>query len=283
MNADTDPMDDEGHRTRVAGILTAVYNGAGMVGVAPDVELYALKILDSDGSGWTSDVIAALQWSADHGIQVTNNSYMVEGSSDTGAPEPSGMREAFDGTEAAGMVHIAAAGNSGNAGGTGDSVTFPARFESVIATAATDRGDQRASFSGTGPAVELAAPGIAIDATKLGGGYGSGSGTSFAAPHAAGAAALVIAAGIADANGNGRPNDEVRSILASSADDVGPLGCDALYGWGLVNAARAAVPCSGDIEPDGDVDGSDLAAFILNPASAAWAKFSANLGRTECP
>jgi subtilisin len=268
VNDDSDPMDDHRHGTHVAGIVAAVSNGLGVVGVAPDVELYALKVLDSTGFGWWSDVIAALQWAVDHGIQVTNNSYADDSDVDPSAPEPAALRAAFDGAEAAGVLHVAAAGNSGNANGTGDNVPYPARFASVVAVAATDYSNSRASFSSTGPAVELAAPGVEIYSTALGGGYGSGSGTSFASPHAAGAAALVIAAGATDDNANGRTNDEVRAVLMQSADDLGAAGRDALYGWGLVNAARAAVPCGGDFDPDGDVDGSDLAAWIANPAGA---------------
>jgi subtilisin family serine protease len=151
-----------------------------------------------------------------------------------------------------------------------------------MAVAATDNSDSRASFSSTGPAVELAAPGVSINSTTLGGGYGSGSGTSFASPHAAGVAALVIAAGVTDDNANGRTNDEVRAILAQSADDLGAAGRDALYGWGLVNAARAAVPCIGDFEPDGDVDGSDLAGLVMGPASLDLGLFAGQFGRNGC-
>jgi subtilisin len=275
-NGDEDPMDDFGHGTHVAGTVAAVYNGAGVVGVAPDVELYALKVLGNDGTGYWSDVIAALQWAVEHGILVTNNSY-----ADDGAAEPTAARAAFDNAYAAGVLHFAAAGNAGNADGTGDTVSYPARFDSVIAVAATDGGDSRALFSGTGPAVELSAPGVEIYSTTIGGGYSYSSGTSMASPHAAGAAALVIAAGVVDANG--RVNDEVRAILAQSAGDLGAAGRDALYGWGIVNAARAAVPCIGDLERDGDVDGSDLAALIDDTASASLAKFVMNLGRTGCP
>jgi hypothetical protein len=98
-----------------------------------------------------------------------------------------------------------------------------------------------------------------------------------------GAAALVIAAGVEDANGNGRINDEVRAILVQSAEDLGAAGRDNLYGWGLVNAARAAVPCTGDSEPDGDVDGRDLAELIADSSGASLEKFAASLGRTGCP
>ena len=283
VNDDNDPMDDHGHGTHVAGAVAAVYDGVGVVGVAPDADLYGLKVLDNTGFGWWSDVIAALDWAVEHGIQVTNNSYGDAADTDETAPLPSAVQAAFDNAEAFGILHAAAAGNSGNADGTGDNVIYPARFESVIAVAATASNDNRASFSSTGPAVELAAPGELINSTTRGGGYGLSSGTSMASPHAAGAAALVIAAGVEDANGNGRVNDEVRAILAQSADDRGAAGRDNLYGWGLVNAARAAVPCTGDSELDGDVDGSDLAEMIANPSRAAVAKFAASFGRTGCP
>ena len=196
---------------------------------------------------------------------------------------PVAVWDAFDSAEAAGVLHVAAAGNSGNAGGGGDNVIYPARFESVIAVAATDENDSRASFSSTGPAVELSAPGVSIYSTIPGGGYGAGDGTSFASPHAAGAAALVISAGVVDANGNGRTNDEVRAILTQAADDLGATGRDALYGWGLVNAARAAVPCKGDFESDGDVDGGDLAALIANLSLADLAAFAGSFGQNACP
>jgi subtilisin len=288
VNDDADPMDDYGHGTFVAGIVAAAYNGVGVVGVAPDVELYALKVLDNTGFGWWSDVIAALQWAVDHGIQVTNNSYADDSATDPSVPDPVALRTAFDNAEAAGVLHVAAAGNSGNASGTGDNVTYPARFASVIAVAAINQSDSRASFSSTGPAVELSAPGVSIYSTTLGGGYGSGSGTSFASPHAAGAAALVISVGVTDANYNGRINDEVRAILTQSADDLGATGRDALYGWGLVNAARAAVPCEGDLEPDGDVDGRDLADLVGALVAGSkgidvLAAFATDFGRTECP
>jgi subtilisin len=283
VNDDADPMDDHGHGTHVAGTVAAVYNGVGVVGVAPDARLYALKVLDDTGSGWWSDVIAALQWAVEHGIHVTNNSYAGDTATDPSTPQPTALQDAFDSAEAAGVLHAAAAGNDGKANGTGDNVRYPALFDSVIAVAATDQNDSRASFSSTGPAVELSAPGVSIYSTTLGGGYGFMSGTSMASPHVAGAAALVISAGVSDANANGRINDEVRAILVQSADDLGAAGRDTLYGWGLVNAARAAVPCQGDFEPDGDVDGSDLAALIANPALLDIPTFAQSFGRNTCP
>jgi subtilisin len=288
VNEDDDPMDDNGHGTHVAGIVAAAYNGFGVVGVAPDVELYALKVLDSTGSGWESDVMAAVEWAVDHGIDVTNNSYGNDSASSPNALEPLALGAAFDNAYAAGVLHVAAAGNSGNRFGLGDNVSYPARFDSVIAVAATDQNNSRAPFSSTGPAVELSAPGVSIYSTTLGGGYGSGSGTSFSSPHVAGVAALVISAGVADTNGSGGVNDEVRAILAGSADDLGAAGCDNLYGWGLVNAARAAVPCEGDFDGDGDMDGRDLADLIAALAAGvkgidAVGAFATDFGRAGCP
>ena len=219
---DEDPMDDYGHGTHVAGIVAAEDNGEGVVGVAPGAYLYALKVLDETGRGYVSDIVAAIEWCADNDIQVTNNSY---GSS--GDPGVS-LKEAFD--DASGILHIASAGNSGNPPGRGDNVGYPAAYESVIAVAATDQNDVRARWSSTGPAVELAAPGVGIYSTYIGGGYATYSGTSMAAPHVAGVAALVIASGTIDVSA-------VKEKLLDTADD---LGDSWLYGSGLVNAAEAA-------------------------------------------
>lgn len=227
VNDDNDPMDDNGHGTHVAGTVAAEDNGdvmVGVVGVAPGASLYALKVLDSKGSGRYSDVIAALQWCVDHKIQITNNSYGSSG--DPGVI----VKEAFDNAYSARILHIAAAGNSGNSYGVGDNIIYPARYDSVIAVAATDKSDKRASWSSTGSDLELSAPGVAINSTLLGGGYGEKSGTSMASPHVAGTAALVIAAGISD----------VRAQLQNTADDLGAIGWDSKYGYGLVDADGAA-------------------------------------------
>ena len=235
VNNDSDPMDDNGHGTHVAGTVAAKDNNAGVVGAAPETKLYALKVLGSDGSGSWSNVIAALQWAQDNGIQITNNSY--GGNTNPGST----VEAAFDNAYAAGVLHVAAAGNAGNLFGKGNNVGYPARYGSVIAVAATDKNDNRASFSSTGPTVELAAPGVTINSTKLGGGYTEFNGTSMASPHVAGTAALVIAAGITDANGNGKINDDVRTRLQKTADDLGSAGKDGQYGYGLVDADEAAV------------------------------------------
>jgi len=162
VNNDNDPMDDNGHGTHVAGIIAALDNDDddSVVGVAPDVKIYALKVLDANGSGSFMNVIAALDWvCGEYGVgpvaRITNNSY---GSS---VYPGSLVRDAFDYSYALwGVLHVAAAGNSGNSNGSGNNVEYPGRFSSVIAVAATDQNDSRASFSSTGATVELAAPGV---------------------------------------------------------------------------------------------------------------------------
>jgi len=221
VNNDDDPMDDHYHGTHVAGTIAAEDDGVGVVGVAPEARLYGLKVLSASGGGYYSDVIAALEWCVlgsdgllgtedDPGIQVTNNSYGSSG-------YPGNLvRDAFNNAKAAGIINVCAAGNSGNAGGAGDNMIYPARFDSCIAVAATTIGDVRASFSSTGSDMTLAAPGSDIISTFPFGLYLSLSGTSMACPHVAGAAALCIAAGISDVEGQ----------LIATADDLGAAGWD---------------------------------------------------------
>jgi len=228
VNGNDDPMDDNGHGTHVAGTVAAEENGEGVVGVAPMANLYALKILDSGGRGNFSDVIAALQWCEDNGIQVTNNSYGSSG--DPGTSVQEAFYYSYHDYE---IIHIAAAGNSGNPPGRGDNIIYPARYESVIAVAATNQDDERARWSSTGSELELSAPGVNINSTLLGGGYGEKSGTSMASPHVAGVAALVLVWAV---NSNWS-NVEVRNQLEITADD---LGDSSLYGNGLVDADEAA-------------------------------------------
>ncbi|MBL8851303.1 MAG: S8 family serine peptidase [Planctomycetaceae bacterium] len=225
VNNDADPLDDHGHGTHCAGTIGAEDNGVGVVGVAPNCRLYALKVMDANGSGSFSRVIAALQWCVQNGIQVTSNSY-----GSTTNPG-STVQQAFDNAALVGIVSVAAAGNYGTSAGTEDNVCYPARYNSVIAVGATTSGDVRASYSCTGPKIELAAPGSNVYSTTKGGGYGNKSGTSMACPHVAGAAAVLVGAGLT--------NDEVRYVLDMSALDLGTAGTDTWYGYGGVDLATA--------------------------------------------
>jgi len=245
---DSDPMDVYGHGTHVAGTVCAEVNGFGAVGVAPSCDLYSLRVLDDSGSGYTSDILAAIQWAVDQGLDVVNLSL-----GSTRDPGPT-TRAVYDAAYNAGLLIIAAAGNSGNKAGKGDNTIYPASYDSVIAVAATDSTDKRAYFSSTGDSVELAAPGYSVFSTwndstshydpqpECFGDYGCyklGSGTSMASPQVTGVAALLLAAGVPDANQNGRVNDDVRALLDATAQDLGRAGRDTQYGYGLVNAWAA--------------------------------------------
>ena len=273
VQSDSDPMDVYGHGTHVAGTACAEDNGLGVVGVAPECALYALRVLNDDGVGSWSATVAAMDWAVINGTQVVNLS--LGSSQDPGAT----VKAAFDNAEAAGLIIVAAGGNSGNPAGKGNNVIYPAKYASVIAVAATDSNDQRASWSSTGAEIELAAPGVSVLSTWNDADsphdpqpicvdevcyYKYGSGTSMASPHVAGVAALVIAAGVTD-------NDEVRAIMNSTAQDLGSSGRDPQYGYGLVAAAAAVaavVPPSPAVNVDVSTDktnyvsGSDTTAVL---------------------
>jgi subtilisin len=220
--------DGHSHGTHTAGTVAALDNDKGVVGVAPELTLCIYKVFSNSGSGDYSDIIAALERAVADGVQVTNNSY---GSS---ADPGDTVNVAFDNAYAAGVIHVGAAGNYGNFFGTGENCIYPARWDTVIATASTTQSDTRAFNSSTCPEVELAAPGDQIYSTMPGGGYGYKSGTSMASPHVAGTAALVLAS-FPDWS-----NDQVRTQLQTTADELGDLGRDSWYGYGLVDADEAA-------------------------------------------
>ena len=241
VNNDSDPNDDNDHGTHVAGTIAAVLNGTGVVGVAPEARLYAVKVLNSAGSGSWSNIIAAVQWVVDNGIKITNNSY------GSGSNPGSIVEAAYVNSAAAGVLHIASAGNSGTCAGSTNTVGYPAAYTSVVAVAATQPNDVRPCFSSTGADVELAAPGVSIVSTVRNGGYASFSGTSMASPHAAGVAALVMGAGATNAA-------QVRQILQDTAIDIGAAGRDTFYGFGLIDAAAAVAAVNPGPPPTPEVN-----------------------------
>lgn len=220
--------DDNGHGTHVAGIIAALNNSIGVVGVAPSANLYAIKVLDRNGSGYLSDVIEGLDWAATHGMQVVNMSLGT-------SVDVQSMHDAVIRARAAGVVEVAAAGNSGGA------VIYPAAYPEVIAVSAVDNTNTVTSWSSRGPAVDLAAPGNNIFSTYKGQTYATLSGTSMATPHVTGSVALLLtmpAKCDLDLNGVCDPA-EVQQRLESTARDLGVSGKDDLYGSGLVDVAAA--------------------------------------------
>jgi subtilisin family serine protease len=211
--------DDNGHGTHVAGIAGALNNSIGVVGVAPQVSLYAVKVLNSQGSGFLSDVIEGLTWCINQHMQVVNMSLGAD-------VDVQSFHNAVTAVYNAGIVQVAAAGNSGG------SVGYPAAYPEVISVSATDGSDNLASWSSRGK-VELAAPGVNIYSTYNTGYYATMSGTSMASPHVAGVAALRLAVH------PGETPDQVKAVLQTTALDLGTPGYDYYFGAGLVQALGA--------------------------------------------
>ena len=246
-SGDSDPTDENGHGTHVAGIVAAVSgNARGVSGVAPGVLVMPVKVMDDDGSIWDWAVAEGIAWAVARGARVVNMSLGGDNAS-------SAIDVAIDAARAQGVVVVAATGNDGGA------VSEPAAYPPALAVAAVeDRpaevdpagcsaarfgpGDFRAAaYSNSGPEVDLAAPGscvISTYPTPSGVSYAYLSGTSMAAPMVAASAALVLS------RNPSLTADEVEAALTGTAADLGAPGPDPLTGAGLlqVGAALASVP-----------------------------------------
>lgn len=214
--------DDNGHGTHVAGIAAGIINNSkGIAGVAGKSKIMPIKVLDSTGSGYTSNIGKGIMWAADHGAKVINLSL---GSSSYDNYLQDAINYAYD----KGALIVAAAGNSST-----NVPSYPAALNNVIAVSATDRSNAKATFSNYGSYIDLAAPGLSIYSTTFDGAYGYKSGTSMACPFVSGAAALVWSL-----NTNKSPS-EIESILKSTAYDIGSTGRDDAFGYGLVDVYEA--------------------------------------------
>jgi subtilisin len=198
-------QDDNGHGTHVAGTLGATDDTAGVVGVAPEVTFHAVKALTAAGVGYVADIARGIELATEHGWDVVNLS--VGTTSEAGART---LRDACEFARERGVVLVASAGNRGPCGSC---LSAPGSLDATVAVGATDRHDRLAGFSSTGPGVDLAAPGVDVRSTYLGATYAHESGTSMAAPHVTGAAALLRAAGHDAA--------ATESRLTGAADDIG--------------------------------------------------------------
>jgi len=221
--------DGNGHGTHVAGIIAAIDNTVGVIGVAPKADLYAVKVLNNNGSGYLSDIIEGLDWAIAKGIKVVNMSLGT-------VSDIQSFHDAIVRAYNAGIVLVAAAGNA-----YGGAVNYPAAYSEVIAVSATDSNNNLASFSSVGPQVDIAAPGASIYSTYKNSSYATMSGTSMASPHTAGVAALLLSVPSkcdADASGSCSPA-EVQARLETTAHDLDASGKDFQYGSGLVDAYAA--------------------------------------------
>lgn len=240
-----DPTDVYGHGTVVAGIAGAATNNAGhytngkregIAGMGGSSRVMALRAMDSSGFGSPFNIAEAIRYAADAGAKVINLSLTL--GVIYNPDDASTLCKATDYAQAKGALVAGASGNH-SSGGV-QPVSYPAACTGVLAVGASTREDTRAFFSDAGSRLDLVAPGEGIFSTlkTTNTSYGrwgtTGNGTSFAAPHAAGAAALVRGL---------RPDlsaAQVISLLRNSADDVGDPGFDNLTGWGRLNAGRAA-------------------------------------------
>jgi subtilisin family serine protease len=228
---DANSQDEVGHGTHVAGIIAAMTNNKiGVAGVTwfskiLPVRVLARMIRESDGaivaSGIASDIADGIRWAADHGAHVINLSL---GSYQETFIQEDAVKYARD----KGCLVVAAMGNDGT-----DEPAFPAAFPDVVAVGAVDRLDRRAAWSNIGSHISLVAPGVDIFSTYLKDDYKSKDGTSMAAPHVSGAAALVKSC---------NPSltaSEIAQILKDTAYTISQQVPDDQYGYGLVDACAA--------------------------------------------
>ncbi len=227
------PFDDHTHGTHVAGTIGAVGNNSvGVVGVNWKTQLAAVKFIDASGNGADDAAAAAIRWTANHGIRISNNSW---GGSDLSSPIVDAIAYARD----RGHIFVAAAGNEGK--DTDVTPHYPSAFPltNILAVAATDNGGALAGFSNSGAtSVDLSAPGVNVYSTLPGNSYGYRSGTSMATPHVAGAVGLILAQ---------HPDWSIAQVIGQILDNVTPL--TAVQGLtvsgGLLNAAAAVKDTSG--------------------------------------
>ncbi len=213
--------DAHGHGTHVAGtVAAAANNGQGVAGVAPGASLLSVQVLDESGSGLSSGIAAGITWSVQRGADVINLSL--------GGPSTMpDVAAAIEHARSNGVVVVAAAGNDGSS----STVSYPARHGQVVAVGAHEIGRTHSAFSNRGPELDVSAPGSSIRSTQPGGTYSYKSGTSMAAPHVAGVAALMLDAGIAP--------EDVPALIVGTADDAGAPGFDIAFGWGVLDPRQA--------------------------------------------
>lgn len=211
--------DDNGHGTAMASILASLKNNKGYLGVAPEIDLYSVKVLDKNGDGKYSSIIDGLQWAIDNNINIVAMSL-------GGITYSKILQEAINEAYSHNILIIAASGNRGDA----EKVDFPARYKNVISVGAVDKNNEIASFTNRGKQLDIVAPGVSIETMGLKSESQKMSGTSAAVPHVAGIAADIWSAK------KTTTNSQVRNILLGSADSLGEHNT---FGYGLVNGEKS--------------------------------------------
>lgn len=244
VKSQSSPYDDNGHGTHVAGTVGGNGSGGTTTGVAPNVSLLGVKVLDSTGSGSESSVISGIEWSVNNRANIISMSLGTSLTWTTANCDAydSAMTTAINNAVNAGVVVVAAAGN--DPGG----VSLPGCVQNAIAVGAVDSSDNIADFSGRGAAMAdhgIVAPGIDIHSLSYLGGYTFMSGTSMATPHVSGTIALLLNA--AKKQGTALSPAQVKAILDNTSIDLGSTGKDNIYGAGRINVSAAVL----SIDPTG--------------------------------
>jgi membrane-anchored mycosin MYCP len=229
--------DQDGHGTKVAGIIAArPAAGTGFVGIAPESTIIPIKQNNEQGKGQIRTMAEAVTYAVAKGAQVINISQDATSPAPDELPQ---LQQAIDGALAKQVVVVAAAGNDGTNGRT--ATTYPAAFHGVLAVAASDRDNERASFSQAGTFVGVAAPGVDIVSDVPGGGQCVDNGTSFSTPYVSGVAALLRAE-----HPTWKANEIVAEIEQTAERSIN--GHDDFVGWGVVDPVRAVDDDSGPFE-----------------------------------
>jgi subtilisin len=224
-------IDDNGHGTHVAGIIAAEKNNIGVVGVAPQADLYIAKAFDSKGSADFGAVSRSLMWMAERNVDVVNMSFSSQTVNKQYYRLVSQLYQS-------GITLVCAAGNEGlSQEGNTNTIGYPAGFDQTIAVTAVDIYKKRADFSSVGTAAEIAAAGVDIYSCYKDNSYATLSGTSMAAPSITGAVALLQAKALKKQGKKLKP-EEIRTMLHMYSEDLGETGRDKEYGYGVFSFGR---------------------------------------------
>ena len=308
VDDDSTPNDANGHGTHVAGIAAAITNNAtGVAGTSWGAKIMPVRVLDNAGYGYNADITDGIIWAYQHGADVINLSL-------GGTAYSQAMQDAVNAAHAAGSLVVAAMGNCRTTGPgcpTANPTAYPAAYANVFAVAATTASDTYAPYSQYGAHCDIAAPGGAMNYYHDANGiystmptyavyltthysyynnYDTLQGTSQAAPHVSGLAALIWSVDPT------LTNDAVQNVIQQTADDLGPAGKDQNYGWGRIDSyaalASLIVPDAPVLAPIDNADGdaaytvawsavADVTGYLLQESGAA--NFNAPIPRYSGP